>query len=159
MPIPVNGPQSGGGTTIVSAHSITIQAGNGNTVIGAIQSWHPQSTRDATHVYELNSATSGAPVDIVPGNVKGLTIAVSRFDIYNKRMEQAFGTTDLVMLSDQTAPFDVFEWWQYVGATSVKWHYLGCWFNSLGRTLQSNDDRIVKVEASLTYLSCVKVTS
>jgi hypothetical protein len=109
-------------------------------------------SRQITPVFELNSATSGEPVENVPGNLSGLTIQVNRYDLYTKLMEKAFGSQDMHMLSDQNAPFTVRELWRYPNNTLEALEYQGCWFNNLGRTIQSTNDRIVNVTASLTYV-------
>jgi hypothetical protein len=142
------------GIGVVTSHALIIKVNN--VVVGAIQQWHPQATRDVSHVYELNATTSGAPVDIIPGNVKGLTINVNRYDIFNVGMEKAFSSTDLGMLCDQTAGFEVVEKWKFADRTDT-WVYYNCWFTSLGRTMASTDERIVKVDATLIYLSLTKI--
>jgi hypothetical protein len=157
MTLVANPPTTAPGVGVVTSHSLTMYGGSdGSTPIGVIQSWHPQSSRTATHVYEINSDTSGAPVDLVPGNVTGLTITVNRFDVFNSKMEQAFGSKDMAMLTDQTSPFTVKEVWKFVGQSDQVFYYTGCWFSQLGRTMSSTDDRIVKVDATITYLACIK---
>lgn len=147
-------------TSIVTSHSLTIYAGSTNSPIGLISSWAPQMTRDVAPVYEINAQTSGLPYENVPGNVKGLTISVTRYDIWVKKMEEAFGTTDLTMLSDQTTPFKVIEKWENKAGNSgesFQYVYEGCWFTSIGRGLRSDDARIVQVNAALVYLRKIKL--
>jgi hypothetical protein len=133
-----------------TAHSVSIRVGN--VIVGLINGWNPQQSRGITPIYELNTDTSGLPLENVPGNVTNLTIGISRYDIWPKRMEQAFGTVDLRMLSDQQRPFTVQEIWKSpTGGTEI-WQYEGCWFQNIGRQLRSDDARLVVVSASLMYV-------
>ena len=129
-------------------------------------------------IYEVGADDSGNPKEYMPGNITGLTINVNRYDIYNKRMEEAFGTSDLIMLTRQTQPFDLYETWaipsknQEDGGISLAQNQVGggviginttpftekelyiyqnCWFTSLGRTLRSDDNRVVNVNATVVY--------
>lgn len=164
-------------TKVRTSHALTIKA-NGKTV-GLINGWNPKMGRTASHVFEVGTDNSGNPVEIVPGNISGLSVDVSRFDAYLKRMEEAFGTPDLVMLTRQNQPFDVIESWAMpadisftvgVGSSAQKpqqsspfsdserFIYSGCWFTSIGRTLRSDDNRIVNVSATLMFTKKMKVT-
>lgn len=118
----------------------------------------------------------------MPGNITNLQVNISRYDTYVNRMERAFGTPDLVMLTRQNQPFDVIERWVIpdpelvsqnrgliaAGARNSnipspftneeRFLYRGCWFTSLGRTLRSDDNRIVNVSATLVYTRKLKIT-
>jgi hypothetical protein len=118
-----------------------------------IQSWAPGQSRGITPVYEINVATSGQPIENVPGNVGGLTIQVSRYDLYSKRMEAAFGTPDVEMLGDQANPFQVLELWRFPDNTQEGRVYAGCWFSNIGRTYSATDARLVMVNASISYVT------
>src|SRR5690606_13235224 len=113
--MPTNPPN----TLVRTSHAITIRA-NGLTV-GVVQGWNPGMNRGITAVYEINVATSGEPIEKVPGNVGGLTISVSRFDLYTRRMESAFGTPDVSMLGDHNNPFNVLELWRFPDNTQEGW--------------------------------------
>lgn len=149
--MPINPPQ----TLVRTSHSLTIRA-NG-VAIGLINGWNPTISRTITPIYEINTKTSGDPLEKAPGNVTGQTIAVQRYDLYLVRMELAFGTRDLMMLSLQDAPFDVVERWQYpstpgVGGGVEVIRYSGVWFSNIGRSYRSDGDRIVNVNATLEYV-------
>ena len=140
-------------------------------MIGAINSWGPKQTLAITAVYEFGQVTGpygyefGAPYEKVPGNISGQQIEVNRYDIYTAQMETAFGSADLSMLSNDpgvanggTGIMDVRERWITPGnAHNYDDVYLGCWFNSLGRTLATSDDRIVKVSATLEYTRKIRI--
>jgi len=149
--MPVNPPN----TAVRTSHAMTIRA-NGITV-GVIQNWTVNMTRGVAHVYELNAATSGEPIETVPGNVGGLTININRYDLYTRRMEQAFGTPNFEMLGDQQNPFEVRESWRFPNGGVEARAYIGCWFSSIGRTYQASGDRIVNTSAVLTYVRKVKI--
>lgn len=148
--MPTNPPN----TLVRSSHALTIRA-NGITV-GVIQGWSPAMNRAITPVYEISVATSGEPIENVPGNVGGLTISVSRFDLYTKRMESAFGTPDVAMLGDHNNPFQVLEIWRFPDNTQEGWLYLGCWFSNMGRNYSATDQRLVNVSASISYVRKIR---
>lgn len=138
------------------SHALTIRA-KGQT-IGLIQSFAPAAqTRPLAYVYELNTATSGEPVERVPGNVGGLSINVDRYDLYTKKMETVFGTADFTMLSDQTDKFQLREVWRNPDGSIESFIYLECMFSSLGRKYSATQDRIVMVSAVIDYLKKVRV--
>ncbi|MCK5612103.1 hypothetical protein KAR91_60085 [Candidatus Pacearchaeota archaeon] len=143
----VNPPQ----TIVRSSHSLTIRV-PGIGAIGLINGWNPTISRTITPVYEINVRTSGDPLEKIPGNVTGQTIAVQRYDLYVRRMEVAFGTPDIMMLSTQDTPFEVVERWQYPDTTIETLRYTGCWFSNIGKNYRSDGDRIVNVNATLEYV-------
>lgn len=137
-------------TIIRTSHAVQILGPN-NQVIGLISGWNTAISRDVNPIYEINIDSSGLPYEQVPGNVKGLTIQVNRYDIWTSRMEEAFGTGDITMLQQQNKPFSVIEKWTYPTGETEMYTYHGCWFTTLGRGLRSEDNRIVQVNASLVY--------
>lgn len=141
-------------TTVRTSHAITIRA-NGQTV-GVIQSWNPGMNRGITAIYELNVDTSGEPIEKAPGNLGGLTISVSRYDLYVLRMEKAFGLSDSGMLSDQKNPFQVYEYWRLPDNSQEVWIYTGCWFSNVGRTYSATDARLVLVNGTIEYTKRLK---
>lgn len=142
MPVP--------NTTIRSSHAVSLRAAG--VTIGQIQTWAPNQSRTVTPAYELRSETSGEVIENVPGNVTGLTIQVSRYDLFASKMEQVWGTPKaLWMLTDQNNKLEVEEKWSNPDGTSEKFIYFDCWFSQLGRNLQAQGDRIVMVNATLNY--------
>lgn len=138
-------------TVARTSHAITLKTLSGQT-IGLIKQWKPNLTREVTALYEINSATTGDPVENIPGNAKGLTIDIQRYDLYTVRMEQAFGSASINWITDQDNPFQIQEVWKFPNNNVEAWVYSGCWFNLIGRTFQSDDQRMVLVNAQLTYL-------
>lgn len=159
-------------TRVRTSHALTIKA-NGITV-GLINGWNPTQGRTVTPIFEVGIDDSGNPVENMPGNMTGLQITISRFDAYISKMEQAFNTPDLTMLTRQNQPFDVMEVWKLPIESALtigqeasvsspfvneeRFLYNGCWFSNLGRTLRSDDNRIVNVNATLFYTKKVKIT-
>lgn len=142
-------------TTVRSDNALAIRA-NGRT-IGVVQTWVPSQSRNATDIYEFNPSNPSAIVEVVPGNMTGQTIQVSRYDLYNSRMEEVWGSTfNIKMLSDQTIALELREAWAnpidstpYPRAES--WVYSGCWFTQLGRNHAVQGDRVVLVNAQIRY--------
>jgi len=176
-------------TIVRTSHALTIKVNN--TTIGMINGWSPAQGRTITPIFELGTDKSGNVVENMPGNINGLAINVNRYDTYKRRMEQVFGTSDLIMLTRQSQPFTVMEIWNNVrrvnpltkvpGITEnalnilsevvpiiesaspaeinqERFIYTGCWFSSIGRTLSSDDNRIVNVNATLIYTEKLKLT-
>jgi len=169
-----------------TSHALTIKA-NGVSV-GLINGWNPTQSRTVTPIYEVGFDNSGNPVELMPGNINAQQVSINRYDTYITKMEEAFGTPDLVMLTRQNQPFDVLESWvipdpslivgdapisllirpreKEIQTTSSpspftkkeKYLYSGCWFTSLGRTLRSDDNRIVNVTGTLMYTKKLKIT-
>jgi len=148
------------GTLVCTSHALTIRVGG--VVIGLINGWNPTQSRTITPVYQIatydRQTRSGEPVEKVPGNVTGQTIGVQRYDIFKEKMEKAFGTEDLTMLSSQLDPFVVIETWIFPNTPlkpmggSEHITYNGCWFSNIGRNFRSDGDRIVNVNATLEYV-------
>lgn len=136
-------------TFVRTAHSVTIIAGGKS--IGLINGWAPQHDRQISPIYEINSETSGLILEQVPGNLQNPQIAVQRYDIWPARMEEVFGTVSLHMLTNQKSPFVVQERWLTPQNTQEVWQYNGVWFRSIGRSLRSDDTRIINVSATLVY--------
>lgn len=149
--MPVNPPN----TMVKTSHAMTIRA-NGITV-GVLQTWNPSINRGITPVYEINQETSGEPIEKVPGNVGGLTIGVSRYDLYSRRMESAFGTPDVEMLGDHNNPFQCRETWRFPDGTIESRVYTGCWFSNIGRNFSSTDNRLVLVNATLEFVRIIRL--
>lgn len=139
-------------TAVRTDHAVSIYAEG--KLVGYIQEWSPQQSRGMTPVYELNAASSGTIVEHVPGNMSNQTVTVNRLDLYNSRMEQAWGPGfSIQMLSDQFNPLTITEEWSNPDGSTVMVVYGGCWFQSLGRTHSAQGDRITKVNASMVYTS------
>lgn len=148
-----------------TSHALSIKA-NGITV-GLINGWNTTSGRTVTPVFEVGSDGSGVPIENVGGNATNLTITINRYDLYTNRMEEAFGTPDVVMLTRQSDPFELVESWKLPESTEdgevaftgeERFVYSGCWFTSVGRTIRSDDNRIVNANATLIYAKKLKVT-
>jgi hypothetical protein len=149
-------------TLIRTSHALTIRV-NGISV-GLVNGWNPTQSKTITPAYQIGTFVdgipSGEPVEKLPGNVTGMTIAVQRYDIYTQKMEEAFGVyvgdgsrKSLSMLTQQDRPFELREQWRYPddpgGSEGVI--YQGCWFSNIGKNYRSDGDRIVNVNATIEY--------
>jgi len=153
MPVP--------NTTIRTSHAVSIRVGS--TTIGQIQTWAPNQSRTITPGYQLASTLdgidSGEVTENVPGNITGLTIQVSRYDLFASKMEQVWGTSDsLWMLTKQSNKIEIEEKWSNPVGGGEKFTYFDCWFSQLGRNLQAQGDRIVMVNATLAYARVRKMS-
>ena len=140
-------------TRIRTSHAISIYPSRGNEPIGQIQTWAPNQSRTITPAYELNSSSSGNVTENVPGNITGLTIQVSRYDLFTQKMEEVWGSASaLWMLGDQKVSLEIKEKWQNYNGAVEFYYYEGCWFSQIGRNMQAQGDRIVMVNATLNYV-------
>jgi len=138
------------------SHSITIRA-NGVT-IGAISSLKEDHRQNTKALYGLGtfeqpgsySAVSGEPYEIVPNNIEPISLTISRYDLVVTKLEQAFNTTfDLTILSNQASGIEVVQIERRTDGTTEGFVWSGCWFESLGRTLNAEGERVIQVEATL----------
>lgn len=138
-------------TSTAMSHAIKIKVEG--LLIGRIQSWAPSQSRAVQAVYEINSVTSGDVAENIPGVASGLTIQVMRYDLYDTRMEQAWGEGfDLrEMLCNQSNPLSITEHWIKPGGEYNSYVYSGCWFSNMGRQMSVQGDRIINVNATLQY--------
>lgn len=135
-------------------HALTIRSGNGR-VVGAISAFSPSQSRVIEDEFEVDAQASGMPIDVVPQVVNHREIRVRRYDLYNRLMEEAFGTDELIVLADQARPFSVREVWRgpsgvLVGGQRI-YEYRGCWFSNIGRELTADGDRTSMADATLTW--------
>lgn len=137
-------------------HALTIRSGNGR-VVGALKAFSPAQSRVVEEEYEVDAQASGMPIDLVPQIVNRREIRVVRYDLYNRLMEEAFGTDEIVVLADQSRPFALREVWRgpagvLVGGQRI-YEYRGCWFTDIGRTLDADSDRVSAADATIVWQS------
>lgn len=147
-------------TSTTTTHGLLIQA-NGSA-IGAITDWAPKQNMTATPVFEFGQVTVGGgddimadrgePFEIVPANIGGTTVSISRYDIYTNRFENAFKTNNLQMLTRQDKAIKLIEFWATPDdVANFSNIYYGAWFTSIGRQHKAEGNRIVMVSAELMY--------
>jgi hypothetical protein len=138
-------------------HGISIVV-EGN-VVGRITSFaRTPYTRAGTHLYELNHATFGKPVDYVPGQATGFTITATRVEVWRQELEVALGFGSVWNdLTDQTRPFRVQEF-LYRGTIPYRvWTYLGCWFQDRNEdAFTPEGDAIIRANATIAYVSRIR---
>lgn len=139
-----------------TSHGLTIRVGGGR-IIGAVNALGHSTSRQVDDEWEIDrNAVGTAPADLVPQNVTGRQLQVSRYDLFVRSMEEALNKTgEVVVLSDQFRPFTLRTTWQSpvgiaLGGRRI-YEYQDCWFSDLGRTVRTDDNRIVNVDATITY--------
>lgn len=138
-------------TETATSHAIAIRSGK--ETIGRIQSWSPSQSRGIMPIYEINAATCGDVAENVPGVASGLTIQVTRYDLYIRRMEGAWGEDFDIreMLCNQSNPLTIQEKWVRPSGEFKVYVYSGCWFSNMGRQMSVQGDRIINVSATIQY--------
>jgi hypothetical protein len=141
-------------------HALTLRTGSGRA-IGAVKTFSYSQSRSLDEEFEVNAQGSGMPVDLVPQNVTRREMRIERYDLYTKIMEEVFGTQELVVLTDQYRPFTLRELWRgpagvLTGGQRI-YHFTGCWFTDIGRTLDTSGDRVVMADATIAWTDRVRV--
>lgn len=155
QPYPVRNPPI---TTHKSTHGIQIKV-NGVT-IGSIQDFtHGPIQRAMTTIYELNPLSSGHPIDVVPGNLSGFTLKVSRYDIYTEPFEKVFGgSTDIYeALGMQNRGIEIYRYWFHPNDYKEILVYRNCWLQQVGRTISLGRERTVLADGSFAYVRHDKI--
>lgn len=138
------------------SHSITIRA-NGVT-IGAISELKENHQQGLKALYGLGTfeqpgrygSRSGEPYEIVPNNVEPVTLQLQRYDLVATKLEQAFNVAfDLTVLSNQTSGIEVVQIERRTDGTTEGFVWRGCWFDSIGRTISAEGERVIQVDATL----------
>ena len=146
-------------TTIRTSHAVAIKYQS--VTIGQIQTWAPSQSRTITPAYQLASfagtTASGEVTENVPGNITGLTIQISRYDLFASKMEEIWGDVAFWMLTKQVNKLEIDEVWENPDESRERYTYEDCWFSQLGRNLQAQGDRIVMVNATLNYARIRKI--
>lgn len=149
-------------SSTITSHGLLIQVSPGEAV-GAITKFGPRQNRTATPVFEFGPglttgggddipADPGEPYEIVPGNIGGTEISITRYDVYTKRFENAFKTNNLMMLTRQDKSIRLLEFWTSPdGTLDFTYIYYGCWFTNIGREHSADGNRIVMANASVMY--------
>lgn len=140
-----------------TSHGLLIRVAGGR-VVGAVNGFTHTQTREVQDEFEIDvNAVGHGPVDIVPQNITTRSLQIKRYDLWQRPMEEAFGTgAELVTLADQARPFVLRSIWRspvssLLGGRRV-YEYTGCYFTSIGRNALSTDNRIVNVDAQITYV-------
>lgn len=139
-------------------HGILIVV-NGN-VVGRIQSWQPQHMqREGNHVYELNAATYGHPVDFVPGRATNFQFTCTRIEVWSQELEIALGYPAVwADLTDQDRPFEVQEVLQQGRVPYRIWGYTGCWFTDRNEDAFAVDgDTMVKTNSTVAFVNRLRL--
>lgn len=138
------------------SHSITIRAGG--RAIGAIYELSEDLNVGLKPLYGLGTfeqpgqygARSGDPYEIAPGNMQPIKLSISRYDLVTSLMEEAFGTGfDLTILSNQDVGLDIVQIERRRDGSSGGIAWRGCWFETLGRKIGAEGDRVISVSATI----------
>lgn len=149
-----------------TAYSLTIHAtvGNRRGVIGAVHEISTRQRQDIEEEFEVNSLGTGLPRELIPQNVTGRSIQLSRYDLYKSTLEQVFGTPELITLADQLGPVSLRMMWKNPNSGDIDlvtqsqstisvYEYTDCYITDLTRTV-SMGNVIVGTGASLTWRGC-----
>lgn len=134
-------------------HGGTIK--KGGKTIGRVLTWEATPlTRDVTHRFEVNGATWGVPVDIVPGKTSGYSITMTKNEIWGNELELMLGYSDVwENLTNQNYPFTASEVLFKGTAIYRQWDYYGCWFTEKNpNAWEAEGDGNIMINCGLAYL-------
>lgn len=141
-----------------TSHGLLIRVAGGR-VIGACNGFTHNQAREVQDEFEVDANAKGyGPVDIVPQNITSRTLSIQRYDLWQRPIEEAFGTGfEYVSLADQSRPFVLRTAWRspvgsLLGGRRV-YEYTGCYFTRFGRTARTDDNRIINVDAEIVYVT------
>lgn len=139
-----------------TSHALLIRVAGGR-VIGAANGFTHNQSRQVDEEFEIDANAKGySPVDLIPQNITTRTLSIQRYDLFQRPIEEAFGTGfEYVALADQSRPFVLRTTWRspvssLLGGRRV-YEYTGCYFTRFGRTVRSDDSRIVNADAEIVY--------
>lgn len=126
----------------------------GDVEIGICTTINPSERRDIYENFVIGNDPPDVPFELVPGVVRGKTIACSAISLYSKNILEAFGTGTLDSLVDQRAPFVVREEIKDpTGTTALKVRlYTGCYIQEYASTrdMAGGDIRVLET-ATIAY--------
>lgn len=143
-------------TRTASSHGVTLRTSKGLKIAG-IQNWSPSLSRTIDTEYEISGETTGEPLERIPQIISSSRVSIDRYELYASDIGKAFGTPvfgsdpDLVSLARQIKPLHVREVWRDPYGGIRAYIYTNAWFSDWGITIAANDDRIIKVRATLEF--------
>jgi hypothetical protein len=142
------------------SHAYTLRTARGS-VVGAVFRTEVRQARNVEKEYEVDKDAHGEIADLVPQEMTEQSFSVARFDLYTDLMEEAFTDFELVKLTDQRAGFQLREIWRaptsVLNSRGKRYNYKPVFFESLGREVSTESDRVVRVNAQLVWLDRIKV--
>lgn len=78
-------------------------------ILGRVQSFNPSQNKALEKIFEINTASGGEAVEIVPGGIPTDEISLDRIDIYPVPFLNAFGGLEANNLRSQNHPFTITE--------------------------------------------------
>lgn len=155
-----NGARSLPGTRARLSHAYALKT-SANRTIGAVFRTDHKQIRDATFKYAIDPMNNGRPAALVPGNITDQSLQIARFDLYDEVLEETFTDFEMVMLTDQRRGFKLREIWRaptnLFNSQGRVYEYRTVYFTDIGRRLDAEGDRTVRVDASLKYLERIRV--
>jgi hypothetical protein len=141
-------------------HAYTLRTSK-NQIIGGVFRTVVRQARRVDFKYEIDVNGHGKPTDVVPEEMTAQTLSITRWDLYTSLMEEALGTDEIIVLTDQRRGLRLREQW--LAPTSIlnsrgrRYQYGPCFFTDLGRELGAEGPRTVSVNAELVWLDRKKI--
>lgn len=148
-------PQDPPRTVARSSHGALLHAtvGTRRGIVGMCYKLSFQQAVQTEDIFEIQPSSRGLPVDIVTQNLTTRTISASMFELNGRLFEDVFGTgADLTLLSEASVNLALREIERRPGGRYVHtYQYDGVRITNFGRSMNADDDRIVRVEVSFVW--------
>lgn len=149
------------------AATLHINTGKRRAVIGGIQEFSTDQTRQVDDEFEVNSAAVGLPRDVIPQGLTGRTIRIARLDLFSATMEDVLGD-DFTTLCDQRGPLSIRKVWKNLGNAGLAdpasgsdllrpiaqqitaYEFTGCYLTGMSRAVRA-EDVIVATNVTMTW--------
>lgn len=131
-------------------------------LIGAVQGFDVNQSREIDEEYEIDATSVGLPVDLIPQRLSERTITVERLDLYLNLFEEVFNTREIITLTDQFMPLSLRELWRDPSGSAFAqqtrgYVYTGVFIKSFGRKMAATNDLIVRTNATFIWRSRIRV--
>jgi hypothetical protein len=141
-------------THVRTTHGLTLRTKAGR-VIGAVQTMQTPQSRAVSVERQIDRRAHGKPARLIPQQLTTHTISIVRLDLNRAAMEEALGTSDIVVLTDQFLGLRLREQW--AGAAGVvlggtkRYDFSECFLTDLGHEYAATDDRISRGNCTLVW--------
>lgn len=136
-------------TVTRTSYSATIRSGG--RFIGGINSFEVSQDRDVEEQFFIAPYPSCEPQAIIPLNVTGRKLKISRYELYRRPFETRFGDFDLTKLANQRNKFSIQEKLVDPLNRSKMYAYTDCYFTSIGYKYSAEGDMVVMYDAEVIF--------
>ncbi len=126
--------------------------------IGAVYELAQEQTRTIEDVWAVKTNPDALPADTVSQNLTGRLLRLGRYDLWEGVLEEVFGLPASGLLSEAIGSIIIREEWVAPsflpgGGARHAWEWTGLKFQSLGRQIKADGDRVSRANAAFIWRS------